>query len=340
MYTYCAMEKVGTVCRNGKPIFVFRNRKFKPRSKKYYQWQRLYKKDLTKMYVHNKDGFDVRQYYCDPDKTYANGYDHDFFHQLVAFLTAREKQLAHKLNGCFKYEFTNNEGVKASEKDTTNEGIKVSGTDASGKEITPFYLRSDQFGFSAPSEERKYPYDLFIKKRSNKEAAIDQVINWIATSRTLGGSFLWPCPFYFNYNRQRGGKVDTKRDHYIQDRVDLTLWELLYWYQDDKKRTILSSWGNKDPNLAIWLNHFGSFDTYIEFFYLDPFVRKTEQGLRPINILGIKDTSEPKWGDNGENPSPEIKSSLEIDKLERMLKFVNDGIKKRTKKITNLLNRQ
>ena len=327
MYTYCVNEQVGTHRHKGKLYPVYMNRKPLLSSDEFNNWHGLYKADLIKWFVtdETEEDFDVRQYYCDPDNTYDYKFDHDFFHQLIAFLRAREKQLANKLNGCFQYEFVE------------HEGIKVSKTDDDGKEITLFYLRSDQFGFSAPSEEKKYPYDLFIKKSSDKEAAIEQVITWIAISRTLGGSFLWPTPFYFGYNKARGGSVIPYKDYHIQDRVDLTLWEIKYWYQKlgEVKNTKMYNYDKENSNLSVWLEHFGDFDTYVEFFCLENFV----EDMNPINILD-RSTSEPKWGPNEEKPQKEITPDIELEKLSNMLAFVNNRIEERTNAITEILNGQ
>ena len=70
-------------------------------------------------------------------------------------------------------------------------------------------LVSDQFGFSAPSLELNHPYDIYLKKckdeGKNKNVAINNVINWVVESRTIGGSFLWPKGIRDGYNTARGG---------------------------------------------------------------------------------------------------------------------------------------
>lgn len=176
-------------------------------------WKKLFKGDFYNSYLDfGAEKLDVQRYYCHPDNTYQEPYDHAFFYDLVKFLYERESALGKGLQGSFKYKFVE------------SEGIKVSGTDKENKVFTPFYLRSDQLGFSAPSNEKSHPYDLFIMKSEDKDKAIDQVMEWIAVSRTIGGSFLWPQPFYKPYNIMRGGKFTSKKQFYIQDRVDLTLW--------------------------------------------------------------------------------------------------------------------
>ncbi len=308
IYTYC-IEK-----EDGKNMVSLLE------SKELQEWKTEYKKDIV------ENAQDIKRLYCDPDTSYIEGKNHQFFHQLVLFLEKMEKEMSNELQGTFHYEFVE------------NEGIKVWGTDKDGNEISEFYLRSDQLGFSAPSNMKSHPYDLYIMKSDDKNNAIDKVTEWITTSRTIGGSFLWPTPFYFDYNPARGGKITSDRSHYIQDRVDLTLWELKYWYEKTDKNTIINV-VNKDhnSNLDIWLEHFTNFKTYIRFFHFEEFVMKQDEEIIPINILNGGITCEPKWGENGENPEIEISRKLDINAVEKMLIFVNYCIIQRTETITDLL---
>ncbi len=292
-------------------------------------WKEKYINDFYKSYLTFEDSsLDVRRYYCDPDTTYKKGYNHEFFMQLVLFLQNQEKNLSKRLRGRFEYEFV------------VDKGIKVTGTDKNNNDINPFYLRSDQLGFSSPSNNKAHPYDLFIMQSHSKNKAIKQVSQWIATSRTIGGSFLWPTPFYYDYNPARGGKITSSRRYYIQDRVDLTLWEIKNWYEKSNENTILQRNNKDNSNLIIWLEHFVDFDTYVNFFCFEAFIQKNDNEASPIYIFKEDNNvvKEPEWGFNGENPPIEISKDLEHTKLERMLSFVNICIMERTKKITKLLN--
>ena len=183
---------------------------------------------------------------------------------------------------------------------------------------------------------------MYIKKSEKPKCAVDQVADWIISSRTLGGSFLWPFSFYETYNMRRGGTIKSNRSHYIQDRVDLTLWEIYYWYNKNKKSTIMTRVRDEQAkeDLKKWLSHFKDFETYIEFFYFEAFVSKEKSikspNLRPINIL-IGKNEEPKWGEQGENPKIEITSDLEFKTIKGMLKGLNQKILNRSKEMEQII---
>lgn len=312
-------------------------------------WVISYKKDFRESYISIGDEpLNVNRHYFDPDTSYVKGTDHSFFYDLVTFLTRREEEMKkmkekfpNNLKGSFEYRFT--EG----------KGIKVSGTYSKGEEMQPFYLRSDQFGFSAPVNEKCYPYDLYIKKRKNKDKAIEQVIKWISMSRTIGGSFLWSKSpyddegnsFYKRYNMGRGGTITFRNRFYIQDRVDLTLWEIKDWYSKHnreevilKEQSILERCSEEKPDIEQWLLHFGDFKTYATFFMFDEFV--SSDGLyNPINIITGK-LDAPVRGADGENPEPAITKSMNLDSLENMLQTLNNKIVKRSIEMTKIIDKE
>lgn len=305
LYTYCALDKNNNLVQEIE-------------SNEIDAWKKGYIKRFKEGYIDTFDkSLDVRSIYCDPDQTYKKGYNHHFFEQLVLFLNKREEESGNKLNGKYIYKFI--EG----------EGIEVSGVDKNDVEIEPFYLRSDQFCFSAPSNEKSHPYDLYITKASNKDDAVEKVANWIISSRTIGGSFLWPRPFWDKYNPQRGGTITSNRRFYIQDRVDLTLWELYYWYNDISKPTIMKRCDEQNSNLRLWLKHFNDFNTYISFFCLENFAEKVDEQFYPIDIIR-GEIHKLKWGINGENPEIEITKEMDIDTVQQMLERVNECVLKRS----------
>lgn len=320
LYTYCTKKQ-------GKA----KNIVAKINSREIEQWKCGYKKCFSESYFSSTGPkSNVRLMYTDPDTTYKTGFDHHFFEQLVKFLTKQECRLKEKLEGKYQYTFEEGKGIKV---------IEV----RNNKTKKLFYLRSDQLGFSAPTNLKAHPYDLYIKKSEKPKCAVDQIADWIISSRTLGGSFLWPFSFYETYNMRRGGTIKSNRSRYIQDRVDLTLWEIYYWYHDKKKLTIMTRIEDKQAkkDLKKWLSHFKDFETYIEFFCFEAFVSKEKSiksaNLRPINILTGKN-EEPKWGKQGENPKVEITLDLEFNIIADMLKGLNKKILNRSKKMEQIIS--
>ena len=292
------------------------------------EWKKAYVKSFTTSYVSElQKPNSVRALYCDPDTTYKKAFNHHFFEQLVKFLNKRECRLKDKVEGEYEYTFEEDKGIKVEDK----------------KNNDIFYLKSDQLGFSAPINEKVYPYDLYLMKSEATKVEREQVADWIIASRTIGGAFLWPEEFYKKYNLSRGGKINSKNRFYIQDRVDLTLWEIYYWYNKNKKSTIMTRVRDEQAkeDLKKWLSHFKDFETYIEFFCFETFVSKEKSiksaNLRPINILTSKN-EEPKWDEQGENPKIEITSDLEFTTIEEMLKGLNEKILNRSKKMEQIIS--
>lgn len=219
------------------------------------------------------------QYYIDPDGTYKNSAS-PFYKKLVGFLILMEKKFNDNWEYSFHHKYTkNNENPN---------GIWVSDSN-NPKPI--LFLRSDQFGFSAPREENrawnsKYPYASFLNLGGEKEFAAKCI--W--DMRTLGGSFLWPlidetskdkkC-WRSKYNMNRGVRS------YIEDSVDLTLYEirsfynLIEKYKNENNKMIskrLTAEGyillqdNDNEKICEWLRHFENFKAYVEYFGFRPFV--------------------------------------------------------------------
>lgn len=160
-----------------------------------------------------------------------------------------------------------------------------------------FTLHSDQFGFSAvPCTyfKQNYPLSRYLEMQKNKSEndqakAAEFLTKYVYTTRTLGGSFLWPEIWHRDYNMGRGNRS------YIEDRVDLTLLEIKHYFEyrdlDDKKkfkyrRDLLFS-RYKIPDAQTWFGFFDSFEDYVDFFMFNDFVDKDKQTKEymPINIL-------------------------------------------------------
>jgi len=223
--------------------------------------------------------------YIDPDTTYGNNAS-SFYKKLTDFLMTK------KLDDNWEYSFCS-EYIENNERPV---GICVNDS-ISSKPI--LYLRSDQFGFSAPQKNRawneKNPYVAYLNLGGEKEF----VAECIWDMRTLGGCFLWPLVCTGNrwqsmYNIYRGVKS------YIEDRVDLTLYEIKSFYKliekyPDESNQVISELLSKEGYLLLkykdnekiceWLRHFKNFEGYVEHFCFRPFV---DDRYRVIDITKSK----------------------------------------------------
>lgn len=307
---------------------------------------------LTKL---NKSGdivYDVCKSECkiynDPD----NKKNTDFYDKLANFLNA--SRISRKNNNILSFEA--NEAPYGM--------ITVYYKDNYGNK-QHFTVHSDQLGFSAVPWiyfRKNYPLSRYLEMQKNKldklknksdkkpETVAKFLSEYVYTTRTLGGSFLWPESWYKAYNMNRGnGKNDNKDNNkdnnigYIEDRVDLTLLEIKHYFEyrelDDKKNFKYSGdilfryYDNLDAQT--WFDFFDSFEDYVDFFMFNDFVDKDKQTKEytPINIL----TGEPFEKDYL-NYEKDVLKVLEEDKLKEMLERVRDMVEKRTKKMEDLIN--
>ena len=174
------------------------------------------------------------------------------------------------------------------------------------------YLTSDQFGFSANKKgiydeknhklNEKYPFVKYVKNGGVKSLVGDTIWN----TRTIGGSFLWPKVednrgyWVSTYNTERGvGKnpVHVDDDFYIEDRVDLTLYEIKEFYEayiESKDYDSVKKNMSKDSlilrycdskEIFIWLSLFGTFENYVNFFCFNDFVNNIDGKYYPKDIF-------------------------------------------------------
>lgn len=208
-----------------------------------------------------------------------------------------------------------------------------------------FTLHSDQLGFSAVPWiyfSTKYPLSRYFEMQKNKsdkdpDAIANFLTKYVYTTRTLGGSFLWPETLWNGYNLSRGCAK-------IEDRVDLTLLEIKHYFEyrdlDDKKNFKYSGdilfryYDNLDAQT--WFGFFDSFEDYVDFFMFNDFVDKDKQTKEytPINILTGKafETEYPGYKTNT------LKGIKDEKQLKEMLERVRDMVEKRTKKMEDLIN--
>lgn len=265
------------------------------------------KKEYTK-YLGKEKSWDGQ--YVDPDTTYGN-IASPFYRKLIDFLMTKEIDDNWKYSFCSKYAENNENPV----------GIWVNDSNSSRPIL---FLRSDQFGFLAPQKEnrawnRKYPYALYLELGGEKEF----VAECIWDVRTLGGCFLWPLICIGNqwksmYNIYRGV------GSYIEDRVDLTLYEIRSFYNmiekyPDESNQMISKRLTDEGYILLkyrdreeiceWLRHFNNFEGYVEYFYFRPFV---DDKYRVIDITKSKLTYD-EDGKDGFTSSCSILSKESVD---------------------------
>lgn len=216
-----------------------------------------------------------------------------------------------------------------------------------------FTLHSDQLGFSAVPLKyfrKNYPLSRYLEMQKNKldrqknksegqKAVAEFLANYVYTTRTLGGSFLWPESLWSTYNKNRGN------GSYIEDRVDLTLLEIKHYFEyrelDDKKKfkysgDILFS-RYKFLDTQTWFGFFDSFEDYVDFFMFNDFVKEINKNGKkeymPINILTGKrfKTDYPGYKRNT------LKEIEDEKQLKAMLERVRDMVKTRSEDMEKLI---
>lgn len=267
--------------------------------------------------------------YIDPDKKE----NEEFYRELSNFLNA--SRISRKNNKILSFEA--NEAPYGM--------ITVYYKDKYGNK-QHFTVHSDQFGFSAVPciyFRKNYPLSRYLEMQKNKsdkdpDAVAEFLSNYVYTTRTLGGSFLWPETLWKDYNKSRGN------GNYIEDRVDLTLLEIKHYFEyrdlDDKKKFKYSGdilfryYDNLDAQT--WFGFFDSFEDYVDFFMFNDFVDKDKQTKEytPINIL----TGEAFETDYPGYKKDTLKEIEDEKQLKEMLERVRDMVEKRTKKMEDLIN--
>lgn len=267
--------------------------------------------------------------YIDPDKKE----NEEFYRELSNFLNA--SRISRKNNKILSFEA--NEAPYGM--------ITVYYKDKYGNK-QHFTVHSDQVGFSAVPciyFRKNYPLSRYLEMQKNKsdkdpDAVAEFLANYVYTTRTLGGSFLWPETLWKDYNKSRGN------GNYIEDRVDLTLLEIKHYFEyrdlDDKKKFKYSGdilfryYDNLDAQT--WFGFFDSFEDYVDFFMFNDFVDKDKQTKEytPINIL----TGEAFETDYPGYKKDTLKEIEDEKQLKEMLERVRDMVEKRTKKMEDLIN--
>lgn len=215
-----------------------------------------------------------------------------------------------------------------------------------------FTVHSDQLGFSAVCLKyfrKNYPLSRYLEMQKNKldklknksdkklETVAKFLSEYVYTTRTLGGSFLWPEDWYKGYNMERGN------GSYIEDRVDLTLLEIkhIYKFRELENQLIYGKdylfKQYKNQYADKWFGFFDSFEDYVDFFMFNDFVEDIstngKKEYMPINILTGKRFKT-------DYPGYEMDTLKDIKeyKLKAMLERVRDMVEKRTIRMEDLIN--
>ncbi|MGN6712895.1 DUF6994 family protein [Anaerocolumna jejuensis] len=285
--------------------------------------------------------------YDDPDMKRERGAV--YYENLVKFLKHQEMEMKNRLHGEaweFEFVYKNSQVYNNGSPDSIQVTYKVNSVEKK------LFLRSDQFGFTAlqgikgvhKSWTNKYPYAKYLKYNNEDKTSCDFVADCIWSTRTIGGSFIWPIQKQCNkwctyYNTARGIR------NYLEDRVDLTLLEVKHYLDDPefyKKNNpyndiLYSSIKGDTSPMEDFLAHFGSFKNYVQYFHFDNFVEKiNENTLMPLNVV---------WSDLEKNikvlleNEPEHKTNriknLDKKTLKKMLKNVRILTSERTQWIEN-----
>ena len=233
--------------------------------------------------------------YSDPDGVNENNVKNiGFYTNITSFLNNRCQEFTDKSRlEVENIRFLLPTGIKKDEPEPKNRTIVVEGHN--------LYLTSDQFGFSANENiydnkndrlKKQYPFVKYVENYGGSDSLVGETI-WY--TRTIGGSFLWPkvdqngWRSLYNENRGVGS--------YIEDRADLTLYEIKEFYdeyaykKDDSDFNRVINKGsillNDDDAKYIydWLSIFKNFKTYVDFFCFDDFVNKEDDEYYPKDMF-------------------------------------------------------
>lgn len=295
-------------------------------------------KEFIDSLLNDKKIKDNYYYYVDMDGRYSYEY-YNYYYLLTLFLNLREA------------EFCNNNIINPDDmyyyqlgKEKYINVFKIS----DDKIEYQFSICSDLFGFTGCPSSILKKFNLYLKNHSCssnkynyyplskilvefklgilKDIDISSKINdYIYDTRTIGGAFIWPKPTKFdNFNRDRG------INSYIEDRVDKTLLEIKYYYENNSK--ILKP--SKYKNECKWLDHFkskrndlNSFKNYVDYFMLNDFV---DEKYNPVSIIDLKVLVFSK--------NKEISNEYSSEQLIKMMDNLKNMIIKRSMLIEKYLN--
>lgn len=282
--------------------------------------------------------------YIDPDSV-SDVKKISFYNHLTCFLNHQENYLEKKEKFFFvppsEARLTKQEKEYNQYKDKQDESIITVIQDNK----IQFRLKSDQFGFSAAETKyvnNKYPLAKLLRLCQNSESEEQdkvkkRITQYVKNTRTIGGSFLWPVPLEGNrdfcYNRLRG--------RWLEDRVDLTLLEIKHALEgrydngECASDMLYNQYRNEKTHIKTWLEHFGTFPEYVEYFMLEPFI--AENGM-PINIIDGKPLNEDYIKEYREQYKRQhLKNLEEAEEICAMLRPLEIMILKRSKRMEDVI---
>ena len=206
----------------------------------------------------------------------------------------------------------------------------------------------------------------------DKNEATTFISKYICDTRTLGGAFVWPTDcikfngvyeerIYYGRKYQKRGRdcrYNYKRGarSYVEDRVDLTLLEVKQYFDkfnivgvnsNDKREPILLSEEVLNPSgestMKTFLDLFGSFEDYIDFFMLNSFVKDVgKNGSKeyvPIDITTDK-AFKRNDEDNFQIGKKLSERELEESELKEILVRVQKMVNERTKRMEDYIEKK
>lgn len=222
--------------------------------------------------------------YIDPD-IYMRNEGSKFYQEMEKFLNIQNKNILENTKYKFQYQSNYPDSIKYKE----------------------LYLRTDQFGFSFNKTiacNSKYPYGNYFHMLINEKMSREELreeLKFIACcvndTRTIGGCFVWPLVKTIKTYKKTGKKKENWSSQfnrsrgigsYIEDSVDLTLFEIKMFYElykeyGDNYENIKTEMKNNNfillnyqdsKEIYEWLKYFCNFKNYVDYFCFQPFVNE------------------------------------------------------------------
>lgn len=285
--------------------------------------------------------------YIDPDDCNSVK-ETGFYNHLTCFLNHQEKK--YKKN----YFFLPPEEAlltTTEEKDNYKDKIDEKKITVIQNGEARFRLTSDQFGFSANEtiyNRNKYPLANLLRLSQNEgqtkqEEIKERIVRYVKNTRTIGGSFLWPVPPKGKGMRRCGYNIYRGSCSYLEDRVDLTLLEVKHALDGSYDKgghtsdILYNQYKNEKTYMKEWMEHFDSFDNYVKYFVLEPFVKREDGQYMPINIINGEPLNDDDLKAYTKRHKRRFMQNLAADEIDAMLERLESMILARSAKMENVI---